>query len=88
MGETTDQIEAHIEMTRQQLHSNFRELAQRVKAATDWRRQVRNHPMILIAASFAAGVLLAALVARTPWRSARMRAVQAPSSRARRRNTR
>ena len=65
MGETTDQIEAHIEMTRQHLHANFRELAQRLKAATDWRRQVRNHPMTLIAASFAAGVLLAALLAGT-----------------------
>jgi ElaB/YqjD/DUF883 family membrane-anchored ribosome-binding protein len=69
MGETTDQIEAHIEMTRQQLHSNFRELAQKVKAATDWRRQVRDHPMTLIAVAFAGGVLLAAMVARTSWAS-------------------
>ena len=75
MGETTDQIEQHIEMTRQRLHSNFRELAQRVKAATDWRRQVRSHPLTLIAGSFAAGVLLAALVARTRWRAVHRSAV-------------
>jgi len=64
MGETTDQIEHHIEMKRQELQSNFTELAQKVKTATDWRRQFRNHTLSALAAAFAGGVLLAAMVAR------------------------
>jgi adenine/guanine phosphoribosyltransferase-like PRPP-binding protein len=67
MGETTDQIEHHIEMKRQELQSNFTELAQKAKAAMDWRRQFRKHTVTLIAAAFAAGVLLAAMLARTSW---------------------
>jgi hypothetical protein len=64
MGETTDQIEGHIQMKRQELQSNFTELAQRVRAATDWRQQFRNHTVSALAAAFAAGVLLAAIVGR------------------------
>jgi hypothetical protein len=70
MGETTDQIEHHIEMKRQELQSNFTELAQRLKAATDWRQQFRNHTVSALAAAFAAGVLLAAMVRRTSWAGA------------------
>ena len=54
MGETTDQIEHHIEMKRQELQSNIKELAQRVQSATDWRQQFRNHTLSALAAAFAA----------------------------------
>jgi len=75
MGETTDQIAAHIEMKRQELQSNFIELAQRWKAATDWRQQFRTHAVSVLAVAFAGGVLLAAMVARTSWAGAPPRGV-------------
>jgi hypothetical protein len=62
MGETTDQIEKHIEIKRAELQSNLRELAQRVKSATDWRQQFRNHTALLMAAAFGGGMLLSVLV--------------------------
>jgi hypothetical protein len=65
MGETTDQIEHHIEMKRRELRSNFTELAQKVKTATDWRQQFRNHTLSALAAAFAVGVLLSAMVGRS-----------------------
>ena len=37
MDETANQIEAHIDRTRERLGSNLRELESRVDAATDWR---------------------------------------------------
>ena len=37
MGETPEQIEAHIDQTRMRLGGNFRELQQQVDDALDWR---------------------------------------------------
>ena len=65
MGETTDQIAAHVEMKRQELQADFTELAQKWKAATDWRQQFRTHTRSVLAVAFAGGVLLAAMVVRT-----------------------
>jgi len=61
MGETTDQIEAHIENTREELGSNLHELERKVKSVTDWRQHYRTRPMTLIGVAFGAGVLLAAM---------------------------
>jgi len=62
MGETTDQIENHIEHKRGDLAANIQELEFKVKSATDWRLQFQKHPMTLIGAAFGGGVLLAALM--------------------------
>jgi hypothetical protein len=64
MGETSDQIERHIEAKRDELQQNLRELARKVKLATDWRHQFRNHTAPMIAAAFGAGMLLSVLLDR------------------------
>jgi len=63
MGETPSQIAEEIERTRAELGSNFQELGQKVKSATDWRRQFQNSPFFLMGLAFGAGLLLAKLVA-------------------------
>jgi len=62
VDETTDQIEAHIENTREELGANFQELDQKVKSATDWKRQFRDNPMTMLCAAFAGGIFLASLL--------------------------
>ena len=62
MGQTTDQIEAHIENTREELGANFQELERKVNSVTDWRRQFRDKPMTMLGAAFAGGILLASLL--------------------------
>jgi hypothetical protein len=62
MGETTKQIETHIEHQREDLGSNLQELEQKVKAVTDWRQQFQNNSMTMIGAAFGGGVLLAAMI--------------------------
>lgn len=82
MGQTTDQIESHIEAQREGLKANLRELEDKVKAATDWRQQFRKHPGIMVAAAFGAGALLSAMVRKTPRRDGfAPLAVSAPASR-------
>jgi hypothetical protein len=53
MGQTTDQIERHIEHKRADLKSNLRELETRAKSATDWRHYFKDHTWTMIAAAFA-----------------------------------
>jgi hypothetical protein len=62
MGETTHQIEAHIEHTREHLGSNLNELEQKVKSAADWKQYFRSNPLILLGVAFGGGVLLAAML--------------------------
>lgn len=62
MGETTNQIESHIENKRQDLGSNLQELEQKVKSVTDWRQQFQKNPMTLIGVAFGGGVLLASMI--------------------------
>jgi hypothetical protein len=62
MGETTDQIESHIENRREDLGSNLNELEQKVKAVTDWRQQFQKNPKTMIGAAFGGGVLLASMM--------------------------
>jgi hypothetical protein len=61
MGQTTHQIEAHIEHTREDLGSHLDELEQRVKAATDWKHYFQTNPLMMLGTAFGAGVLLAAI---------------------------
>jgi hypothetical protein len=62
MGETTHQIEAHIEDTRDDLGSNLHELEQKVKSVTDWRKQFRTNPMTMLGVAFGGGILLSAML--------------------------
>ena len=64
MDETVDQIEAHIDQTRQRLGSNLQELERRVDAATDWREQFRARPYVAMGLALAGGVAMATVVAR------------------------
>jgi Protein of unknown function (DUF3618) len=63
MGQTTNQIEAHIEDTREHLGSNLHELEQKVKSVTDWKQHFRTNPMTMLGVAFGGGVLLATLLA-------------------------
>ena len=62
MGQTTDQIEAHIRETRDDLGANLNELEQKVKSATDWKQQFRSHPMTMLGVAFGGGVVLASML--------------------------
>lgn len=67
MDETAHEIEAHIDRTRERLGSHFRELEDRVDAATDWREQFRQRPQLFLGAAVVGGAILAsALRARPP----------------------
>jgi hypothetical protein len=62
MGETSDQIERHIQETRNDLSDNFNELEEKVKTAVDWRAQFEERPGMMLSLAFGGGVLLSALL--------------------------
>lgn len=62
MGQTANQIETHIEQTRDTLGSNIQELEQKVKSVTDWKQHFQNNPMTMIGVAFGGGVLLATML--------------------------
>jgi hypothetical protein len=49
MDETSDQIERHIQETRNDLDDNLNELGDRVKKAVDWRAQFEERPGTMLA---------------------------------------
>ena len=61
MGETTNQIEWEIAQKRSELSDNLIELKQRAKAAVDWRSQVEERPVTMLAVAFGGGIVLSAL---------------------------
>lgn len=61
METTPNQIEAHIERTRDALGSNLNELEEKVKSATDWEQHFRNNTGTSLALAFGGGLLLAAM---------------------------
>jgi hypothetical protein len=64
VGQTTDQIENEIDSTRADLKSNLQELEGRVRSATDWRHQFRQHTGVAMAIAFGGGILLSAIFRR------------------------
>ena len=62
MGQTTHQIEAHIEDMREDLGSNLHELERKVKSVTDWREHFQTSPMTMLSVAFGGGVLLATML--------------------------
>jgi hypothetical protein len=65
MGETSNQIERHIQETRNDLGDNFSELEHKVKTAVDWRAQFEERPVTMMALAFGGGLLLSALLPST-----------------------
>ena len=65
MDQTTNEIEAHIDRTRDRLGSNFSELKDRVDAAANWREHFRERPHPFLGAAFIGGVMLGNALRRT-----------------------
>jgi hypothetical protein len=70
MGQTTERIESEIREEREKLRTNLDELGNRVRSATDWRRQFRDNPALGLGLAFGAGLLLASLLRPTATRPA------------------
>jgi hypothetical protein len=62
MGKTANEIETHIDRTRDNLGSNLQELENKVKSVTDWKHHFRNNPMTMIGVAFGGGVFLAGML--------------------------
>ena len=62
MGQTANQIETHIERTRNNLGSNLHELEYKIKSATDWKHHFQNSPMTMLGVAFGGGVFLATVL--------------------------
>jgi hypothetical protein len=60
--ETSDQIERHIQETRNDLDDNFNELGDKVKKAVDWRAQFEERPAAMLGLAFGGGMILSALL--------------------------
>ena len=78
MDETSNEIEARIDRTRERLGSNFRQLEDKFDAATDWRGHVRERPELWLGVAFVGGMLLAGVLkTRTQGRAAAVSATPA-----------
>lgn len=64
MGETTNQIEAHLDKTRADLGQNLHELENKFKSAVDWKQQFQKKPSGLLAVAFGGGLVLSMMVGR------------------------
>ncbi len=78
MGQTIEQIEAHIGEAQNDLQSNLQELEQKVKSAVDWKQQFQANPATMIGVAFTAGIVLAAMMGGSRRRRAPRRYSSAP----------
>jgi hypothetical protein len=62
MGQTVNEIEDHIETSREDLRSNLEELRQKVRTAVDWRERFRSNPGAVLAVAFGGGFILAKVI--------------------------
>jgi hypothetical protein len=62
MGETSYQIERHINEQRNDLGDNLDELEEKLRDAMDWRAQMQTRPGTMIALAFGGGILLSAVL--------------------------
>jgi len=81
MGETTDQIETHLETKHGDLRSNLEELEDKVKSVTDWRRRFRSNPGLMLGLAFGGGLLLAGVTRRPARRAEHRLGASAPLAR-------
>ena len=77
MGETTNQIEAHLDKTRANLDQNLHELENKFRSAVDWKQQFQKKPSGLLAVAFGGGLVLSMMVGRRRTRQSSV--TQAPS---------
>ena len=61
MGETSEEIAAHIEEQRGELVENVKELERKVKRAVDWKARVQERPLSMLGIAFAGGLLFSFL---------------------------
>jgi hypothetical protein len=80
MGQTTDQIERHIEHTRGALGSNLEELEHKVKSVTDWKQHFQSNPMTMLGAAFGGGILLATMLGGRKHKRGGVRSISATGS--------
>ena len=66
MSPTTQQLQRSLEEEKTTLADNLELLANKARALTDWREQVRAHPLAAIGAAAFAGLVLARLLERRP----------------------
>jgi hypothetical protein len=64
MGETSRDIEAHIEQQRRELGQNVGVLQYRVKNALNWRTHMEERPLTMLGIAFAGGLLVSLAVRR------------------------
>ena len=62
MGENPAEIEHDIELRRERLSRNIKDLQQRVGDMKDWRKQFEKRPLAFIGAAFGAGLAVALLI--------------------------
>lgn len=62
--QTSNEIAAHIEETKQRLKSNVHELEEKVRSAVDWKQRFAATPLPILAVAFGGGVIVAALSRR------------------------
>jgi hypothetical protein len=68
MGQRVDQIEDHIQSSREDLRSNLEELGAKVKSAVDWRQKFQANPGATLALAFGGGFVLGNLIGGSPRR--------------------
>ena len=78
MGQRAEQIEKEIEQERGALDRNLKELDNRVRDLTDWRRQFQKNPGPMLWAAFGVGFTLALVAGRSP--QARQNVVSPPQA--------
>ena len=64
MDQTTDEIEQQIHEERRDLGEKLEELQNKVRDSIDWRVQVQERPLTMVALAFGAGILLSAFTPR------------------------
>ena len=62
MGEDPVEIEHEIELRRDRLSRNIKDLQQRVGDMTDWRKQFEKRPLAFLGAAFGAGLAISWLI--------------------------
>lgn len=62
MDENPAEMEHEIELRRERLNWNIKDLQQRVGDMTDWRKQLEKRPLAFLGAAFGAGLAVAWLI--------------------------
>ena len=73
MSVTTEQLQRTLEAEKTTLADNLALLADKARALTDWREQVRAHPLAAMGGAAGAGLLLALLLDSRLGRRTRLR---------------